>query len=279
MKFTKMHGTGNDYVYIDCFSQAGPKDPSSAAIRISDRHFGIGSDGLILIKPGPSGADAEMVMYNSDGSKAEMCGNGLRCVAKYLYDRGIAKKERLVILTGKGLLAADIVETKEGRATKIRLNMGAPVLSGLDIPTVWDRTPVLNQSIEIGGRNFLCTCVSMGNPHCVIYVDDVAAFPVTTVGPLIENAPMFPKRINVEFVQIVSKDEVIQRTWERGSGETLACGTGASAVCAAGVLTGRTAGKLLIHLLGGDLSIEYQNNGPVFLTGPAEEVFSGEIDL
>jgi diaminopimelate epimerase len=279
MKFTKMHGTGNDYVYIDCFSEAGPKDPSTAAIRISDRHFGVGSDGLILIKPGPNDTDAEMEMYNADGSKAEMCGNGLRCVAKFLYDRGIAKKERLAILTGKGILGAEIVETKEGRATKIRLNMGAPILSGRKIPTVFNANPVLNQAIEIDGRTFLCTCVSMGNPHCVIYVDDVASFPVTTIGPLIENASMFPKRINVEFVQILSGGEVIQRTWERGAGETLACGTGASAVCTAGVLLGLTDRNLRIHLLGGDLDLQYREDETVFLTGPAEEVFVGEIEL
>jgi diaminopimelate epimerase len=266
-------------VYIDCFSEAGPKDPSTAAIRISDRHFGVGSDGLILIKPGPNDTDAEMEMYNADGSKAEMCGNGLRCVAKFLYDRGIAKKERLAILTGKGILGAEIVETKEGRATKIRLNMGAPILSGRKIPTVFNANPVLNQAIEIDGRTFLCTCVSMGNPHCVIYVDDVASFPVTTIGPLIENASMFPKRINVEFVQILSGGEVIQRTWERGAGETLACGTGASAVCTAGVLLGLTDRNLRIHLLGGDLDLQYREDETVFLTGPAEEVFVGEIEL
>lgn len=279
MKFTKMHGLGNDYVFVNCFEETPPEDIAAAAVRISDRHFGVGSDGLILIKPGKDGADAEMEMYNADGSKAEMCGNGLRCVAKYLYDRGIVPKDQLRILTGAGVLTADIVDTDEKKASQIRLNMGRPVFNGLDIPTVWDLPKIADHPFAVGGWSFSGTCVSMGNPHCVVYVDDVESFPVETFGPRIETAPFFPNRINVEFVQVISKGEVIQRTFERGSGETLACGTGASAVCAAGVLSGRTGRSLLIHLSGGDLHLEYRKDDFILLSGPAAEVFSGEIDL
>ena len=277
MRFTKMHGCGNDYIYIDCFTETPPADLPETARRLSDRHFGIGGDGLILIKPGQEGIDAEMEMYNADGSKAEMCGNGLRCMAKYLHDHHQAGKEQLSILTGAGLLAAEIEDTSDAQAAQIRLDMGRPELSGLKIPTVWDRTPVVRQQFDVGGRTFEGTCVSMGNPHCVIYVDDVKNFPVTEVGPLIENAPFFPNRINVEFVQILSPTEVIQRTWERGSGETLACGTGASAVCVAGVLCGVTERALRIHLSGGDLQLLYTEEGNVRLTGPAVEVFTGVV--
>ncbi len=276
MKFTKMHGLGNDYVYIDCFDQPPPDNPGELSVKISNRNFGVGSDGLILIIPDENGADARMEMYNADGSKAEMCGNGLRCVAKYLYDRGISNKKSLSIMTGAGLLTADIAETKQGKASQIRLNMGKPILNGPEIPTSFEANPVLNQPIEIGSLRFEATCISMGNPHCVIYIKDVETFPVTTVGPLIETAHYFPNRVNVEFVQIISTSEVIQRTWERGAGETLACGTGASAVCVAGVISDRTKPNLLVHLKGGDLLLEYTSTGPVFLTGPAEEVFTGE---
>jgi len=277
MKFTKMHGCGNDYIYIDCFNHPSPDDPGALARRLSHRHFGVGGDGLILIKPGPSGTDAEMEMYNADGSLAEMCGNGLRCVAKYLYDHDIARKTALRIMTGAGVLDVGISGTREGRAADIRLNMGEPVLAGPDIPTVWQDSPVVNQVIQVADRRFDITAVSMGNPHCVIYVDDVKRFPVEVFGPLIETSDYFPRRVNVEFVEVVSRGEVIQRTWERGSGETWACGTGAAAVCVAGVLTGRTDRDLLVHLLGGDLSLQYLAEGPVVLTGPAEEVFSGEL--
>ncbi len=279
MRFTKMHGLGNDYIYVNCFDETPPDDPSTVARKVSDRHFGIGADGLIFIKPGREGADAEMEMYNADGSKAEMCGNGLRCVVKYLHDYNLVRKPHLSVLTGAGVLSADVVGTQNDKATQIRLNMGAPILEGLKIPTTWNETPVLNRAFEIEGRSLTGTCVSMGNPHCVVYVDDVESFPVTTLGPKIETASFFPNRVNVEFVQVVSRSEVIQRTWERGSGETLACGTGASAVCVAGHLTGRTDRSLRVRLPGGDAQLEYTENGSVFLTGPAVEVFSGEIFL
>lgn len=275
VEFVKMHGCGNDYIHIDCIQHAPPENPSELAVQMCHRHFGIGGDGLILIKPGSNGTDGEMEMYNVDGSLAEMCGNGLRCVAKYLYDTDMAKKTKLRILTGAGVLDADIVEAAEGRAREICLDMGAPILKGLDIPTVWDLDTVVNHPLDVDGQTFEITAVSMGNPHCVIYVNDVEHFPVETLGPRIETDPRFPNRVNVEFVQVVSEDEVIQRTWERGSGETWACGTGASAVCVAGVLTGKTHRKLLVHLRGGDLKLHYREDGPVMLTGPAEDVFKG----
>lgn len=277
MKFTKMHGAGNDYVYIDCFSQAVPPRLPELAVAASHRHFGIGSDGLVLIRPAP-GFDAEMVMYNPDGTQSEMCGNALRCVAKYVHDHGYATQGQLTLKTGAGTLYATIFQGPDGKASSVRIDMGAPILSGLQIPTVWDREPVLQQEISVLDRTFQATCVSMGNPHCVIYVDDVANFPVEKVGPLIENASWFPRRVNVEFVQIVSPTELIQRTWERGAGETWACGTGASAVCVAGVLTGNSASKVKIHLLGGDLDLEWLGKGKsVLMTGPATEIFSGEF--
>jgi diaminopimelate epimerase len=288
MNFTKMQGAGNDYVYVNLFQETLDLQKAPELARaVSDRHFGIGADGLILIAPpNTSGiapevansnnpAHAEMIMYNADGSMSEMCGNGLRCVAKYVYDHNIAHNTTLRLQTGAGIKQAQIFTDQQGTAVNIKINMGKPILEGLAIPTIWESTPVINQPIQAGGQEFLATCVSMGNPHAVIYVDDVKNFPVEYFGPLLETAEYFPKRVNIEFVQIISPTEVIQRTWERGSGETLACGTGASAVCVAGVLTGNTSSDVLIHLLGGDLELQYTPGESVFMTGPAVEVFSG----
>gem|GEM_PF-48730 len=278
MKFTKMHGIGNDYVYIDCFANPEPANLPKLAEFVSHRHFGIGSDGLVLIRPA-EGFDAEMVMYNPDGTISEMCGNALRCVSKFVHDHGYAPQEKLTLKTGAGTLYASILRGPDGKAQSVRIDMGAPILAGLKIPTVWDREPVLNQEITALDRTFLATCVSMGNPHCVIFVDDVANFPVEKYGPVIENSLHFPRRVNVEFVQVVSRTELIQRTWERGAGETWACGTGASAVCVAGVLTGSSDPQVRIHLLGGDLELHWLGEGKsVFMTGGATEVFSGELD-
>ena len=277
MKFTKMHGAGNDYVYVDCFAQALPNKLPELATRVSHRHFGIGSDGLVIIRPA-NGFDAEMIMYNPDGSQSEMCGNALRCVAKFVYDRGYSPKEQLTLKTGAGTLYATILPGADRKAETVRIDMGAPILQGTKIPTIWDRTPVVNQEITVAGKTFVGTSVSMGNPHFVIYVDDVKNFPVETYGPLIENSPYFPRRVNVEFVQVISPTELIQRTWERGAGETWACGTGASAVCVAGVLTGKSQAKVTIHLLGGDLQLEWLGEGKsVLMTGGASEVFHGEF--
>lgn len=275
MKFTKMHGIGNDYVYMSGFDQPVPADPAKLAIAVSDRHFGIGSDGLILIVPSKV-ADARMRMFNADGSESEMCGNGVRCVAKFIHDHGIASKPRVTVETGRGVLTLDL-DVEAGKAERVRVNMGSPILQGLEIPTLLPGNPPVDVPLTVGDHELRATAVSMGNPHVIIYVDDVADFPVETLGPLIENDPAFPRRVNAHFVEMLGRGEVRMRTWERGSGITLACGTGACAVCVAGVLTGRTDRKLLAHLPGGDLLLEWpDDHGPVFMTGTATEVFSGE---
>ena len=275
MKFVKMHGAGNDYVYVDGF-QESIKDPAALAIAVSNRNFGIGSDGLILIIPSTV-ADVKMRMFNSDGSEAEMCGNGVRCVAKYAYDHGLVAKEVISVETGAGVLTLQLYPNASGRVDKVRVNMGRPRLTRGEIPLTGDLAEqVVNVPLTILDRTFAITCVSMGNPHCVIFVDDVANFPVEKYGSLIEQHPLFPKRTNVEFVEVRSRSEVRQRTWERGAGETLACGTGASAVLVAGVLTGRTERVIKNVLSGGELELEWSEAGDVYMTGPAVEVFSGE---
>jgi diaminopimelate epimerase len=275
MRFTKMHGAGNDYVYIDCFVQAAPADLPGLARRISDRRFGVGGDGLILIRPSQQ-ADARMQMFNADGSEAEMCGNGIRCVAKYVYDHGLCRRGQLRIETGAGVLEVR-VETDGGLVRRVQVDMGEPILEPARIPTTLPGTPVVDSPLEIAGRRLNVTCVSMGNPHCVIFVPKATDELVLGLGPQIETAPYFPARVNVEFVEVIGPGEVRQRTWERGSGETWACGTGASAVCVAGVLTGRTDRSVLNHLRGGDLILQWNAaDNHVYMTGPAEEVFQGE---
>lgn len=276
MRFTKMQGIGNDYIYVNCFDEPLPKDPAGLARRISDRHFGVGGDGLILICPSENGADAQMRMFNADGSESEMCGNGLRCVAKYVYDHGIKRSPTLRIETGRGILAVDL-ELKVGKVERARVNMGQPILEGAKIPTKLAGNPPLDVPLVVGSQTLQVTSVSMGNPHCVTFVAQATDELVHGLGPKIEHHAMFPARVNVEFIEIISPTEVRQRTWERGSGETLACGTGASAVCVAGVLTGRTQRKIVNHLRGGDLELEWNEaDGCVYKTGPAVEVFSGE---
>ncbi|MEO7426577.1 MAG: diaminopimelate epimerase [Fibrobacteria bacterium] len=278
MKFVKMHGTGNDYVYVDMFTEK-LADPVQAAITLSHRHFGVGGDGLILIKP-RAGADGEMEMYNADGSMSEMCGNGLRCVAKYVHDHYARGKDELKLMTGAGWRSARIVKRDaSGAAEQVRLDMGEPIWEGLKIPTTFDAPEVLDRKIEVAGRTLSFSSVSMGNPHCVIYVDDAARFPVEQLGPLIETHAFFPRKVNVEFVQVIGPGEVIQHTWERGSGETWACGTGAAAVAAVGFKLGKTGPRLRIRLTGGELLLEYDGKGSVFMTGNAVEVFQGELSL
>ena len=275
MQFTKMHGAGNDYIYVDCFRAAIPESPADLARRVSDRHFGIGGDGLILICPSEV-SDAEMRMFNADGSMAEMCGNGIRCLAKYIYEHGICQQPSMTIETGRGLLSLEL-DLKDDRVDQIRVDMGEPLLAAEQIPTRLPGSPVINAPLSIDGETLRVTCVSMGNPHCVTYVDDPTDRWVLGIGPKVEVAPHFPERTNVEFVEVLSRKEVRQRTWERGSGETLACGTGASAVCVAGVLSGRTDRQLTVHLTGGDLAIEWNEaDNHVYMTGPAVEVFHGE---
>jgi diaminopimelate epimerase len=290
MRFTKMHGIGNDYVYVDCFSEKMPDDPAELARKIAHRHFGVGGDGLILICPSQQAA-ARMRMFNADGSEAEMCGNGVRCVAKYVYDHGIAKDNPLRIETGAGVLTLEL-ETAGGKVSRVRVDMGEPILEAAKIPvklpgaadarvidvalephvklTNWDGW------IEASGLDPRMTCVSMGNPHAVLYCRSVAAVPLWQVGPALETAEIFPRRMNVHFVEIHRPGEVTMRTWERGSGITQACGTGASAVCVAGVLSKRTDRKILAHLPGGDLELEWGVDNHVYMTGAATEVFSGE---
>jgi diaminopimelate epimerase len=276
MRFTKMHGIGNDYIYVNCFDVPFPKDPAILARKMADRHFGIGGDGLILICPSDNGADARMRMYNADGSEAEMCGNGLRCVAKYVYDYGIKQAKTLRIQTGNGTLTVDL-ELKNNKVDRVCVNMGQPILEAAKIPTQLKGSPPLDVPLSVDGRTLQVTCVSMGNPHCVTYVEKATDELVLGLGPKIEHSPMFPARVNVEFIEILSASEVRQRTWERGSGETLACGTGASAVCVAGVLTGRTERRIINHLRGGDLELHWrESDGCVYMTGSATEVFSGD---
>lgn len=278
MKFTKMHGAGNDYVYVNCFEEM-VANPQNVAIQVANRNFGIGSDGLILIMPSDK-ADVRMRMFNSDGSESEMCGNGIRCVAKYAYDHGIVSKKEITAETGAGVLVLQMVPGGDGKIEKVRVNMGPPRLTRGEIPMTGDASAkVIAEPLIISDRTFQITCASMGNPHCVIFVDDVEHFPVSTYGPQIETNELFPRRTNVEFVQIISRSEVRQRTWERGAGETLACGTGSSAVTAACVLNGLTETRVLNHLTGGDLEMEWAEDGNIYMTGPAVEVFSGEINL
>lgn len=278
MKFTKMHGAGNDYVYVNCFAEK-VEHPEQVAIKVSNRNFGIGSDGLILIMPSTK-ADVRMRMFNSDGSESEMCGNGIRCVAKYAYDHGIVNSKEITAETGAGILTLQLFTNGQNKVDRVRVNMGKPRLKRSEIPMKGtDSDKVVNEPLNILHTTFQITCASMGNPHCVIFVEDVASFQVEKYGPLIENHELFPRRTNVEFVQIISRTEVRQRTWERGAGETLACGTGASAVCVAGVLNGLTEKKILNHLSGGDLELEWADDGNLYMTGSAVEVFSGEMVL
>ena len=276
IEFTKMHGAGNDYVYVNGFANSLPNDLEKLAIDISHRRFGVGGDGLILILPSKQ-ADAQMRMFNADGSESEMCGNGIRCVAKYVYDHGIATRDQLRIETGAGILSLQI-HAKNGLAEQITVDMGEPRLEASLIPTTLAPAgqQVVNVPIEIKGRKLFATCVSMGNPHCVIFVPEIDDELVLGIGPLIEKDDRFPKKVNVEFVEVLARGEVNQRTWERGSGETWACGTGASAVCVAGVLTGRTDRTIVNNLIGGQLKLNWdESTNHVMMTGPATEVFTG----
>jgi len=277
MRFTKMHGAGNDYVYVDCFSETVPDDVPALARAIADRHTGVGGDGLILICPSET-ADARMRMFNADGSEAEMCGNGIRCVAKYLYDHGLCGKTTIAIETGAGLLNVE-VEVVDGLVDRVRVDMGLPILEAPRIPTTLEGDPVVDAPLSIGGRKLRVGCVSMGNPHCITFVDELNDDWVLGIGPKIETDAHFPNRVNAEFVEVLGPREVRMRVWERGSGETQACGTGACAVCVAGVLAGRTERKIMAHLPGGDLELEWTDNDHVYMTGPAVEVFSGEWSL
>ncbi|MCD8008918.1 MAG: diaminopimelate epimerase [Clostridiales bacterium] len=274
MKFTKMHGCGNDYIYVDCTKEP-LADPNGTALRLSDRHFGIGSDGLILICPSEKG-DFRMRMYNADGSEGAMCGNGIRCVAKFCYDKGLTDKTRLAVETNAGMKYLDLT-VENGQVSKVRVDMGAPGLAAADIPVTGLGDRVIGQPVNVAGQDWTMTCVSMGNPHAVVWCDDVDGLDIDKVGPQFENHPMFPDRVNTEFVRVIDRQNVQMRVWERGAGETWACGTGACATAVACVQNGLTDDHVTVHLRGGDLEIEV-TDGSVFMTGPAVTVFEGECD-
>lgn len=277
MKFTKMHGCGNDYVYVNLFEEQ-IENPAKVSIAVSDRHFGIGSDGLITIGASEI-ADFRMRIYNADGSEAEMCGNGIRCVAKYVYDHKLTDKTEITVETGAGVKTLQLT-VEDDKVTLVRVDMGEPILTPDEIPVVADGDRVVDEPIVVDDKEWRMTCVSMGNPHAVVFVDDVAHFELEKYGPLFENHVRFPKRTNTEFVQIISRNEAIMRVWERGSAETWACGTGTCATVMACILNGFTDNDVLVHLRGGDLRIVYdEKSNHVFMTGPATEVFEGEIQL
>lgn len=279
MKFTKMHGCGNDYIYVDGSKEQIPaEDKPELVKRLSDRHFGIGGDGVIFINPSKE-ADFEMEMYNMDGTRAEMCGNGIRCVAKFVYDKGLTD-QRTVSIVSCGKVKYLELNVENGKVSTVKVNMGAPVLKASDIPVIADGEEVISEQIEVGGEIYKMTCVSMGNPHAVVFVDDVASLPLEKIGPLFENHARFPKRINTEFVKVLDSETIEMRVWERGTGETLACGTGACASVAACILNGLTGEEVTVKLLGGNLQIRWdRSENLVYMTGPASTVFEGEIEL
>ena len=277
MKFTKMHGLGNDYVYVNCFKET-VEHPSEMAIKVSDRHFGIGSDGLILIKPSEV-ADGKMEMYNADGSQGAMCGNGIRCVAKYMYDYGITDKTSISVETKSGIKYLDLT-IKDGKVDTVKVNMGTPILKAVDIPVRSEKEQVIDEPVMVDGKEWKITCVSMGNPHAITYIDDVKNLEIEKIGPKFENHEIFPDRVNTEFVRVIDRNTVEMRVWERGSGETLACGTGACAVAVSSILNGLTEEEVTVKLLGGDLKIFWdRTENKVYMTGSATTVFDGEIDL
>lgn len=280
MKFTKMHGCGNDYIYVDCFKET-VKNPSAVAVKLSDRHFGVGSDGLILIKKGKT-ADFEMEMYNADGSRGAMCGNGIRCVAKYVFDNGYTDKTSFTVESMGAVKYID-VDVKNGKAVSAKVDMGSPVFDSASIPVSVNENRVIGKSINQGGRDFIMTCVSMGNPHAVMFIDEHPAdFDLNYYGKLFEqNTAVFPDRVNAEFAKVIDRNNIEMRVYERGAGETLACGTGACATAVAAILNGFADNDVTVHLLGGDLKIHWsgKDGDSVFMTGPAEYAFTGEADV
>ena len=277
MKFTKMHGIGNDYVYVNCFEES-VKNPAEVSKFVSDRHFGIGSDGLILISPSAI-ADFRMNIYNADGSQAEMCGNGIRCVAKYVYDYGLTDKTEISEETLAGIKYLRL-QVENGKVASVEVNMGAPMLEPKEIPVAVEESPVVNVPVEVKGKIYHMTCVSMGNPHAIIFMNNVKDLDIAAIGPYFENHTVFPKRTNTEFVEVLDRNTVNMRVWERGSDETLACGTGACATTVACILNDKTENEVTVHLLGGDLKIRWDREAnQVYMTGPATVVFDGEITL
>lgn len=285
LHFTKMHGCGNDYIYINGFAEkiAGEQKPELVR-RLSDRHFGIGGDGVIFINPAQE-ADFEMEMYNADGSHAEMCGNGIRCVGKYVYDNGLTDSDRITIVSAGSVKTLELIvegktDTERGSVTRARVNMGSPILAPEQIPVVADGTEVINEPITVDGALFHMTCVSMGNPHAVVFLNNVAALKLEQIGPFFENNVRFPRRTNTEFVEVIDRQHVFMRVWERGTGETLACGTGSCATAVACVLNGLTDNRITVKLLGGEMEIEWdREQNLVYMTGSAEKVYDGVMDI
>ena len=281
MKFTKMHGCGNDYVYVDGAKEQIPaKDKPELVRKLSDRHFGIGGDGVIFINPSDE-ADFEMEMYNMDGSRSEMCGNGIRCVAKFVYDKGLTNKESISIISGGKVKYIDL-NIENGKVSTVKVNMGEPILRAADIPVVAENSEghVIAEKIEVGGDIYEMTCVSMGNPHAVVFMDEVANLEIEKIGPLFENHERFPRRTNTEFVRVIDRKNVEMRVWERGTGETLACGTGTCATVVACVLNGLTEDEVNVKVLGGLIKIKWDREANlVYMTGPAATVFEGEVEI
>ena len=277
MKFTKMHGCGNDYVYVNCFEET-VENPGLVSKKISDRHFGIGSDGLILICPSNI-ADFRMEMYNSDGSEGAMCGNGVRCIAKYVYDYGLTDKTYVSLETKAGIKYLDMT-VKDGKVAMVKVDMGAPITKPDQIPAISDKEIIVDEPITVDGQEYRITCVSMGNPHGVVFVDDTDSIDIEKIGPKFEHHEMFPDRTNTEFIQIIDRNNIKMRVWERGAGETMACGTGTCASVYACILNGLTEKSVDVHLLGGCIHIDYdEEKNTIYMTGPAEVAFDGEIKL
>lgn len=276
MKFTKMHGIGNDYIYVNCMKET-VEEPSKLAVKLSDRHFGIGSDGLILIRPSKK-ADFEMEMYNADGSRGEMCGNGIRCVGKYVYEKGLTDKTSVDIETLAGIKHLEFT-VKNQKVEAVCVEMGKPEFAAEKIPVLSDTKEVINSPLIVNGKEYSVTCVSVGNPHCVVFLkEDVRKLDLKEIGPFFENHKNFPKRINTEFINVLDEKTLRMRVWERGSGETMACGTGACAAAAAAVVNGLTKEDVTVHLLGGDLTIKWnRKEDRIYMTGEAAEVYEGEI--
>ena len=281
MKFTKMHGAGNDYVYINGFTEKIAQEDKPEWVRkVSDRHFGIGSDGAIFINPSDV-ADFEMEMYNADGTRSEMCGNGIRCVGKFVYDKGLTDKKQITVVSAGKIKYLDLT-VEDGKAVQIKVNMGEPILEAKKVPVVSDSEQVIDEPIYISevDETYSMTCVSMGNPHAVVFMEDVEHLQIEKIGPFFENHCRFPNRTNTEFVKVLDRNNVQMRVWERGTGETLACGTGCCATAVACILNGLTDAEVTVHVLGGRIKIFWdRESNLVYMTGPAETVFEGEIDL
>lgn len=283
MKFTKMHGCGNDYVYVNGFEEHIDAEQKPELVRrLSDRHFGIGGDGVIFINPGKT-AEFEMEMYNADGTRAQMCGNGIRCVAKYVYDYKLTDKTSITIESFGKVKYLELTLGNDGKVATVRVNMGAPILTAADVPVISENEQVIDEEIVVNGKSYKMTCVSMGNPHAVVFVDDVADmkdFAIEQIGPYFENHERFPERTNTEFVRIIDKNNVQMRVWERGTGETLACGTGCCATTVACVLNGLTDTKVNVHVLGGEILCEWnREENLVYMTGPATTVYEGNVEI